>query len=163
MKRPRAAAISTVIAVTGMVGVYVWMDSQDHAAEMREMPKHTVKDSLRTVRTAVTGPVDAHEPVVTDSGVSHIGDPLDPDADFVRQDTEIRHVGGFLDADAEYRIHVEGDAVHIGIARDPDDDWHPPLNDGVRHIGEPSGPDFPPEGDESVLHIGEYLGPPVQE
>ncbi len=127
------------------------------------MPRHTDKDSLRTVRTAVTGPVGTYEPIVTESGVSHIGAPLDPDADFVPHDAEIRHVGGFLDADAEYRIHLDVEAVHIGIPRDPDDDWRPLPGDGVRHIGEPSGPDFPPESDESVLHIGEYLGPPVVE
>ena len=163
MKWPRAAAIFAVIAVTGAVGVRVWMDPQDHSVEVREMPTHTVEDSLRTVRPPVTDLVDAHERVVTESGVSHIGDPLDPDADFVLQDAEIQHVGGFLDADAEYRIDLEVDAVHIGIPRDPDDDWRPPPNDGVRHVGEPSGPDFPPERDESALHIGEYLEPPVEE
>ena len=161
-RHPPRAAILVVVVVTGAVGVRMWVDSRNPAGGMAGLSsedranvevRHAAPQPLR-----INPPLDRRAYVGVDSEGSHIGEPLNPDAEHSTTSSGVRHIGEILDPDADVRSVVDEEARHIGFPRDPDDDWRPPTNEHPLHIGEPMEPDFP-VADSVVSHLGEHIEP----
>ena len=164
--RSPLTAILAVAAVAGAVGTRMWMDSGDLPGDSItrvDGSRPHVEGRHRAAASATARPEEGPGHVDEGSAVSHIGEPLDPDAEHARPSTDMRHIGDFLSPDVD---HVGGGVertVHIGVPRDPDDDWRPVPGAESRHIGEPMEPDLPVLGDTSIAHIGEPLDPPAED
>lgn len=165
MRQRSPLAAILVAAVAGAVGIRMWVDSRSPGGS--DEPTDAFRPHVE--RQHVGSPPEVARPgdglglADVDPAASHIGDPLDPDAEHVRTHTEVRHIGNFLNPDDDYRAPGDQRAVHIGISRDPDDDWRPLPHTVVRHIGEPLEPDLPPIGDPTVAHIGAPLDLPGED
>lgn len=149
------------------VGVRLWMDVRDSMSGVSEQaPMGDVDEPLtaRPLRTSHDSTVNVAHRTDRVAHGSHIGEYLDPQADYVpRGAWEPKHVGDRLDPEAP--LDFGGDRVvsHIGEHLDPDDDWLRPSHDAPRHIGERVEPDFPPLVEPSASHLGERIEPPGEE
>lgn len=164
--RSRLGAILAVAMVAGAVGTRMWMDSGDlpvDSSKRVDASRLHAEGRHRVVASATARPEESIGHLDEDSTVSHIGEPLDPDAEPVRPSTEMRHIGDFLSPEADLVGRGKEPTIHIGVPRDPDDDWRPVPGAGLRHIGEPIGPDSAVVGEAPAAHIGEPLEPPAED
>ena len=159
-------AILVLAVVAGAVGTRMWMDSGDRPGDSGkrvDVSGPQVEERHRVLATATARPEEGLGQVDEDPTISHIGEPLDPDAERVRPSTDRRHIGAFLSPDVDHVGDGQERTLHVGVPRDPDDDRRPVPGTGLRHIGEPLGPDYPVVGKGPAAHIGERLEPPAED
>ena len=168
-RSPLGAILAVAVVagvVTGAVGTRLWMYSgdlpDDSTKRVDESGLHA-EGRHRVVASATARPERGRDDLKEHSTVSHIGEPLDPDAEHSPSSTEMRHIGDFLSPGDGHAGGGKEPALHIGVPRDPDDDWQPVPGAGSRHIGEPMGPDSPLVGQAPAAHIGERLEPPSED
>lgn len=163
--RSPLGAILALAVVAGAVGARMWMDSgdlPDDSSKRVDGSRLHAEGRHRVVASATARPEQGRGDLDEGSTVSYIGEPLDPDAEHSPPNSETRHIGDFLDPGGDHVGGGKGPTLHIGVPRDPEDDWRPVPGAGLRHIGEPMGPDSPVVGQAPAAHIGEHLEPPAE-
>jgi len=162
MRRTPSFAVLCAFGLVGAIGARMWMDVRGSMDDVSAQTAVRAVDERRAVRTSQTtrdGAVNVEHNDLVANG-PHIGEHIDPEADYIPREWQPKHIGDWVDPDAP--VDFGGDRVvsHIGRHLDPNDDgWRPGPN-ASRHIGERQEPDFPPLVQPSASHIGERMEPP---
>jgi len=163
----RAAAVAALALIVGGAGLAAWLDKSRTPADpvggdLPAAPRDV--QSPREVPSETPIAAEGQPPAFdADTGENHIGEYLDPDADWQPSEEQPRHIGTYLDPDLASSNIQDDEVSHIGEYLDPEAEDTLPVDVGEpRHIGPFIDPDARPADGETTSHIGERLAPPPE-